>query len=51
MGLPSTPPDDLTLALVCERFHKLPSEVLAEDYGGLMRVWALIGEIDRLRKG
>lgn len=50
MGIPSTPPQDLVVALICEKLHKLPSEVMAEDYGHMMRTWALIGEMERIRK-
>jgi hypothetical protein len=35
-------PDDLVFAQICDRFHKLPSEVMNEDYGDMMRVWALL---------
>lgn len=38
---------EIVLAQICERYHKLPSEVRREDYGELMRVWAIQGRIDR----
>lgn len=40
---------DLEVARVCDRLHKLPSEVLAEDAYLLRRTMALIGELDRIK--
>lgn len=41
-------PDDLVFAQMCDRFHKLPSELLNEDYANLMRVWSLLIENERI---
>ena len=37
------------LALMVDRFHWLPSWILAEDYATIQRVWAWTQEIDRIK--
>jgi hypothetical protein len=32
---------------MCDRFHKLPSELMREDYGDVIRVWSLLIENER----
>lgn len=39
---------EFEVAQICERLHKLPSEVLAEDAYLMRRTWALLGERDRI---
>lgn len=39
----------LWVALVCERLHVLPEQVLDHDYALLMQVWDVLGEVDRVR--
>lgn len=43
------PPTDVIVALLCERLHKLPSEVLRENAYNAIRLWNLLNEIDRIR--
>jgi len=51
--LPCEVPDDLLneieVALICEKFHKLPSEILRENPREMRRVWSVLNEIDRIR--
>jgi hypothetical protein len=39
----------IEVARACERFHALPSAVMAEDAYTLRRVMALLGEMDRIK--
>ena len=41
---------ETTVAVVCERYHKLPSEVECEDYAGLVRMLNVQDVIDRERE-
>lgn len=38
--------DDMTLARICDRYKKLPSEVRREDYQTMMRVWYMQRKMD-----
>jgi hypothetical protein len=40
---------EIEVARVCERFHALPSQVLAEDTYTLRRVVAILDEINRIQ--
>ena len=40
---------ELELTLMCDKFHKLPSEVLAQDAYLMRRVFAISEELDRIR--
>lgn len=42
--------NDVMIALICERFHKLPSDLANENPREIQRMWAVLGEIDRIRK-
>jgi hypothetical protein len=33
---------------MCDRFHKLPDEILDHDYVSLMRVWDMLTHIDQI---
>jgi len=45
-GVPVDAPFDVTLAMMCDRFHCLPSELMAEDASTMIRIWGLIGAVD-----
>lgn len=50
MGAPVTLPPEYELAVICERFHVLPSQVLAEDFYIMRRVVSMLGERDRIAR-
>lgn len=48
-GVPVDVPFDATVAMMCDRFKRLPSEVLSEDAVQMLRIWNLLGAIDAAR--
>jgi len=48
-GVPVEVPFDVTVALMCDRFKRLPSELAAEDAAGMLRVWNILAAIDEAR--
>lgn len=41
---------EVELALICDRYHVLPSQVMREDAYYMRRVFFLNGEMDRIRR-
>jgi len=42
--------EEVELALICDRFNVLPSEVLKQDVYTMRRVFALVKEFDRIKE-
>jgi len=40
---------EVELTLICEKFHVLPSQVMEEDAYLMRRVYAISGELERIR--